>query len=441
MDLEYDDFTLEVYPDGNRAYQVSASSNGDQRSPMQVPTGLAHLAPSHSARTGSSRDVFRELLDNPPSSSPMDQARDLGRQLFQAALPSPILGLFRQRLAVARQSGKGLRLKVSIDTRDERLRWISDLPWELLYDPEADSFLALNTFTPIVRYRPVPSLVPPAPFSGSLHILALTANPIDHPTLDTESECKSLEAAVEKASAAKIRSERSATLERLVGLLQKQPFQVLHFMGHGTFKDGRGALLLENDYGEGAFLPDSTLCELVAAHPATQLVVLNACKTAQGARGSTDFPFTGLASRLLLKGVPAVIAMRLPITDSAALSFSSHFYENLVQRRPLECCLTQARLAIHCQEPESVEWAIPALYLNRSEGRLFQMKDELKRETTTTQKDESSIVIHQDVDSDSGLDVVGIDGDAGSPATSRIEIGGSVKAKKTIQIVGIRRVG
>ena len=95
-----------------------------------------------------------------------------------------------------------------------------------------------------------------------------------------------------------------------------------------------------------------------------RLVVLNCCDSARGS--------SSLAKRLVLSGIPAVIAMQFPISDQAAVELSSAFYSALANGEPVDGAVTHARIRI--QNRSNIEWGIPVLYMRTPDGRIFEKR-------------------------------------------------------------------
>jgi hypothetical protein len=91
-----------------------------------------------------------------------------------------------------------------------------------------------------------------------------------------------------------------------------------------------------------------------------------------------------------MAGVPAVVAMQFPISDRAALAFSTSLYRALAAGDPVDAAVTEGRMAVFTQAPDSWEWATPALYLSVPDGRLFSTRDE---ERTTPRGDRDSAAV------------------------------------------------
>jgi hypothetical protein len=95
----------------------------------------------------------------------------------------------------------------------------------------------------------------------------------------------------------------------------------------------------------------------------TRLVTLNACRTAEGSAEAGADPFAGVASALVMAGVPAVVAMQFPVSDMAAIAFSARLYSALARGEPLEEAVDSGRMRIKALAPDQREWATPVLFL------------------------------------------------------------------------------
>ncbi len=162
-------------------------------------------------------------------------------------------------------------------------------------------------------------------------------------------------------------------LEAMRQTLLAAPFHILHFMGHGEFdpESSQGVLLFERDDGAGQPFGGRCLAQLLHDFETLRLVVLNACHTAEAVGTHGPNPFAGVASALVMGGVPAVVAMSGPVSDLAAVAFSRVFYQRLAAGDSMEAAMTEGRLAIQRAEPEDGAWATPALFLRSPDGMLF----------------------------------------------------------------------
>ncbi|MBT8143376.1 MAG: CHAT domain-containing protein, partial [Gammaproteobacteria bacterium] len=145
---------------------------------------------------------------------------------------------------------------------------------------------------------------------------------------------------------------------------------VLHYIGHGDFRDGEGVLLLESEElpGTSAPLTGRRLATLLRNHLGSlRLVFLNSCLSGAA---SAHSQFTGVAQSLMRRGMPAVIAMQFPVPDRAAVALAREFYRYVAAGLPIDAALTSARAFLFAKGYE-VEWGAPALHMRTPDARLF----------------------------------------------------------------------
>jgi CHAT domain-containing protein len=154
---------------------------------------------------------------------------------------------------------------------------------------------------------------------------------------------------------------------------------VVHFIGHGGLISingkEQGCLVLEDYQRRYKLVEEDKFCELVD-HKISRLVVLNACNTAAS---SNVRRLVGLAPRLVRAGIPAVVAMRYPILDDAAVTFSREFYRALASGLAVDAAVGDARKGLFLDEESQKKadrsWFIPVLFMRAPDGRLFDIAD------------------------------------------------------------------
>jgi hypothetical protein len=293
-----------------------------------------------------------------------------GRRLFEALLPDQVAMMFRTALGHAR--GAGDRLRVRLRLRPPEL---SALPWEFLYDPQPDLFLAISSNVILSRYVvDAASFAKPMTVTPPLRVLVAFSSPPDLPALNLEQERALLTKATRRAVDEKrleLHFLDHTTNASLRSALRDTKPHVFHFAGHGHFDGQRGYLLFEDEFGEATKISDRALREFFEDAPEAKLVVLNAC---QGAAASAGDAFSGLAPNLVQRGLPAVVAMRYPVPDRAALIFAREFYEALTQPTPtaVDVAAAAGRRAIYQDlGPDGRNWGIPNVYLRAEDGNIF----------------------------------------------------------------------
>lgn len=299
----------------------------------------------------------------------LEAAKQLGTRLFDAIFPGDMFAALRTSQTEAKRLGQRLRIRLRLTDAPE----LSAVPWEYLYDKKRNSFLSLSVETPIVRYLDLAEPIEALRVAPPLRILVMISSPKNHPALDGDAEWTNLNVALRKSiTSGLVELERleQATLGALQHRLrQRAPCHVLHFIGHGVFDEVAqdGLLILEDGERNGVPKSGQYLGTLLHDHPALRLVVLNACDT--GRTIAAD-PFAGAAQTIIQQGIPAVVAMQAPVSDTVAIALAQAFYAALADWHPVDAALAEARKSIFT-EVDEVEWATPVLYLRSRDGQLF----------------------------------------------------------------------
>ncbi len=351
--MDYLDFNLKIGPrTAENRYHVSAQSAVSGEA-----SGILTLAESY--KLGSSR---------------WNEAQELGGKIFDALFTNGIYASYFASHLHVTQQGRGLRIKLTLDVPE-----LLNYPWELLFDPKRGQFLCLFEETPIIRYVKLPRPIPPLTVSVPLRMLVVAPCPKDYEQLDIVREQQNLSRALDNAlkiDLIKIDWLPHATFDILRQQLGERAYHIFHFIGHGEFdsNEADGLLVFEDETRHSIRVSARKLATILGNHTTLRLATLNAC---EGARTSEQDLFAGTAMTLLRTGnLPAVVAMRSKISDSAAIDFAEMFYSGIITTGRVEPALTQARLAVFSQNINNVEWGTPVLYLRAQDGILFQMAEE-----------------------------------------------------------------
>ncbi|HBL26665.1 MAG TPA: hypothetical protein DD490_07510 [Acidobacteria bacterium] len=353
---------------GGLTVRVLASPAGEGEAPFRLPAASAEWL-----RTRADLCRGRHLsVDQGAPGTPAP--RQVGEALFRTLFAGQVGLLFAESRGTLSPQGEGLRLRLRfrLDPADPRLTLLHGLPWELLCEPETRDFLALSRRTPVVRSLDVPRAVPPLPPPSELRLLVAMADAPGHP-LDLQRERRLLEKAWAGVPGIEILDLARTGIAALRETLLAAPVHVLHLMGHGEIDPATqaGTLVFTGPEGSPLAVTGETLAHLLKDFPALRLVFLNACDTGRVAAGPETDPFSGVATALVLGGIPAVVAMQLPVADTAAIAFSRTVYERLALGDPLDAAVTEGRQAIHALYPDTAEWAIPILFTRIADGRIF----------------------------------------------------------------------
>ena len=379
-------FELHIAPEGLDAYSVRLvdSPRGSlPAQPFELPFAWEDA-----------NDFVGQLLLSANRSSRFFQAtvKQFGGMLFDALFAGELRVLLGRCRDEAERAGRPLAIRLRLHETPE----LAGLPWELLYDAGADTFLAQDSRTPLIHSLELGRSAMAPPTARLLRILVVLSDPadlteMDLPPLDVEAEWEnlstSLQELVDSQTAELVRLEK-ATLSGLQRALSRTEFHILHFVGHGLFEEaddnapsGQGVLLFEDDAGNADPVEAERLARLLRNAPSLRLALLNAC---EGARTALDDPYAGVAQTLLRQGLAGVIAMQFPISDRAGLAFASEFYASLADGHAIDAALTSARLSLYTQQMGS-EWATPRLFLQSPDGLLWQLTEPVGTEEQTAE--------------------------------------------------------
>jgi hypothetical protein len=152
-------------------------------------------------------------------------------------------------------------------------------------------------------------------------------------------------------------------------------------------------------------------------------MVVNACNSAT-ASSLDGKALSHLAADLVMNGLATVIGMQMPITDQAALLFSSTLYRLLAQGRGLDASVAEARVAMYTCCPSSLEWCAPVVFdrfpHSPTQGNLTDQ--------TPSNEQVSETEINADEIEGRNLTWVNVDGD--SPVISADRARMSIRAKR-----------
>ncbi|WP_367321450.1 CHAT domain-containing protein [Streptomyces sp. HUAS ZL42] len=361
---ESSDFVLEIRGQGAQKYVVSVSS----------PAGEDSDSVALDAEYINSR--LRDLQTAVLASSAIPRAvalglerpvREVGEHLFRTVLGNRLRGLFLSSRQLAEANGRSLRVVLRI--REPEL---ASLPWELLHCPDFGGYLSMRE--PVVRYVDMPEPVRPMRAQPPLRILGMTSLPGTLARLDADAERAGLEVALRP-----LIDQRQVQLDWVDGQtvddLSRRLLHgchILHFIGHGSYDPERqeGMIALADADGRAQLLHASAFAALISvARPRPQLVMLNSC---QSGTGNSHDLFSSTAA-VLVRTVPAVVAMQFAVTDKAATRFSASFYDALAAGRSVDEAVRVGRVALVAGKDDSLEWATPVLYLRGGDARLFDL--------------------------------------------------------------------
>ncbi|MBF0617596.1 MAG: CHAT domain-containing protein [Nitrospirae bacterium] len=269
---------------------------------------------------------------------------------------------------------------------------IMNLPWPLAEESDTDTRLGdIETLhllkTPItISDKNCANFTPHV--AAPLKILIMISSPLDlnyKSRLVHEDEEFQILKAFEpllKTGHVQIDYTDDGSLDALKAKIETNQYHILHFSGHGVFKDKKGYLYLENHYTlKGELVDEDKFAKAVNFNSEYKipLVVLSSCQTAQG--GSEKI-LSGITSKLLNVNTPAVVSMGMSVSDEHAILFTAELYKELAKRMPVTKAFTNALKTLKIYEQQQAlmtgyatqQWMIPNLYVSRKIENLVDWK-------------------------------------------------------------------
>jgi hypothetical protein len=299
--------------------------------------------------------------------------RQFGGLLFDALFTGDVRDRWRGSIARLRSSPKptGLRLLLRIpDIPDAKL---AQLPWELLYDRQANSFLGATATQTVVRLLP---MAEPEDFRapGVLRVLLVIQNPAPgvsdllRPIPPAEIANLKLHLTNLRPRGVEVTILENQSSAAIQEELQRSDYHVLHYLGHGSAGE---LYLVAEETRPFLAIQDVQFAYWFSGRKSLRLIVLNACSSSQVEDAGL---FSGIGPASVSVSVPAVIAMQYDAvyTDTAGL-FSGRFYAGLAAGLPVDVAVNEARQVLLSKEPSVRDWSTPVLYMGTRSGRILTL--------------------------------------------------------------------
>ncbi|KQV50538.1 hypothetical protein ASC95_14325 [Pelomonas sp. Root1217] len=376
----FEDFDLRIWAEGDQ-YMAQV-----MRSPIGASDPAVWKWPfeqSHrELRLELENAILRGRLRNSRGAvSPHEKKlRDFGGDMFKSVFTDaePIARRFNGSLEfVDNQPGQfeGLRVKLMVEPPE-----LAVLPWEYVFDETsrdpARTYISLSSRSPLVRFHEATARAFQA-ITAPLNVLGMIADPGgEWEKLDFDKEKHGIETAIDKIENSKqmvnLRWVNGHTVDDLLDMLTQGDWHVFHFIGHGGTDpviddDGtrhtEGYLVFGDGKGGAKKITPTQLARILRTAGHLRLAVLNCCDSGCGASPG---------EALVRSGIAASVAMQFPVSNEAAVSFASRFYNALVTGQTVEKALTIGRVAMQVENP--VEWGIPVLFTRMGADLFFDVK-------------------------------------------------------------------
>jgi hypothetical protein len=349
---KYVDFDLRIEANG---HAVASSPEGEAKDYISIPEpNSIRLALQLIER----RETNANLL------------KDIGRTLYDWLFPGAIHTHFQQTEAVARRDNAKLRLRLRIESPI-----IAGLPLEFVYRDTGGYFLAVNPATVFSRYLDLP--LPQQQVrrrEDPLHILAIISDPIDQVRLVPDEWEAILKEALNTQlldGRMTLQTVKRATNKEIRNALLKQKPDIVQFVGHGIYQNGKGYLaLVHESTNQTVLMDDEQFANIfLGFNDNLGLISMATCESAQ-----SDDPqsFLGIAPQLVQRGAPAVVAMQYSVYIKTAKVFLEDFYTCIAAHKPIDWAVQSARKAISSEFGlDNREFATPVLYMRAKDGSVF----------------------------------------------------------------------
>lgn len=297
-----------------------------------------------------------------------------GEQLYQMLLADNAI---RDAWVESRGRNANRRIRLRIDEDAPELH---TLPWEILREKTAGVItktVAADSRTPFSRYLAGPWEPGQPVRARPLKILVAAANPAGLERFNLQPVDVALEQNIIREALAGISSQElhisyldePVTLSRIEAELQKG-YHILHMVGHGFFNKEKGVGFFYMADKENKVQPvsEEKFAEMVGRQAQIpQLVFLTSCQTA--VRSPAD-AFRGFAPKLVMAGVPAVVAMQDLVGVAAAQVLEGAFYRRLMAHGRVDLACNEARAQVLSENLPS-GWNVPVLFSRLPDGRLL----------------------------------------------------------------------
>lgn len=248
------------------------------------------------------------------------------------------------------------------------------LPWEAITDSRNKAVLLSrgNDVDSCERYMDIDQAVPPPLTGGEVpHILALAPSyniPDSVRQSERQARLETWDALKEKGLLTYDEIGTPLTRRALSDYLRRAERMpdIVHYFGHGVYKDGQGYLLFDDGNGGKSRVSADQLSSILGD---IRLMVIMACESAHFEEEGGLL--TGVAPALSIV-TGAVVAMQLTARITAATRFAEVFYDELLNRkRSLQDAVAEGRQTLFFEEDDGASWYVPTIYIRSQEQKPF----------------------------------------------------------------------
>ncbi|MBU7027350.1 MAG: tetratricopeptide repeat protein, partial [Theionarchaea archaeon] len=355
MSLVAEGFTIAILPK-NKGYIVRVESPLGSKERF-LKTDFQNRTYHPALREPRERLYSTYSVHNP---LPEGSIKHFGEELFSTLFTKEMKGLFKKCFRQSIQENSPLRIILESSSPE-----VHQIPWEIMYCKEENLFLGSSPYVTFSRSIPDIPAAAADPVTPPMKVLVLVSSPLDFSDEEYEIDAGEVERFI-STPLEELKSQGWITtwftddtrFDHIRTLLKKE-WNIIHFVGHGFYDGEKTYILIEDDKRNRFSLPAEKVCDLFASRKKPNLILFNACESAQ----NPPEIYAGIPFTLLMRGFPAVIAMQYSVFVEVADTFVKYLYEYL-GKTPVDKAVSEARMVLHQKYGEdTISWFTPVLYV------------------------------------------------------------------------------
>lgn len=346
--------------------QIESTNLGFRSQVLNSPAGKA----TSLIRWPFSNDEFTDFLASFEASSSFatpdyKAVQDFGRKLFNAVFSGEVQVCLDKSLSEASLRGAGLRLRFHSGDEPQ----FAAAPWEYLYHPYLDSFVAFLQNTSIVRYVPQAELnhahtTATLPVELPLRVLTLVSEQ-PQTSANFGQAWQQVEKTLQELERGGLIKLEQSTLAGLEQQLQANQYHILHFGGYNPFV-APPTISLEAAQLATDMVSAEQLVKLLQNQASLRLVVFQVAPL--------EASLVKVAQTWLTYGLPAVITLpfETTMTENVVKQLVTSLYKGLTQGQPLDSVMSDTRKKLF-QQGDDLWWGRTGLFLSSDNARVFEV--------------------------------------------------------------------
>lgn len=264
----------------------------------------------------------------------------LGDCLYAHLLTGEVAAEFERAMA---RTARGHRLRVVLEFDLRHAAALAKLPWEYLHVPGGSrlppTFVAAHSDLVLSRHVNIPASH--LTDSETITLLFVNAQTGDTTVTDPSGKTRTLVRGLADRSGGLLEVvplDEPVTKDRFQQAMEAHTPQIVHFLGHGRYREHVGEVLFTDGQGGEHWVDQDTFGD--SFDPVPRLTFLQAC---EGARTEDYQALSGMALALVDKRLPAVVGFSCKVETEEARQFTERFYTCLLEGQPIDVAVQEGR--------------------------------------------------------------------------------------------------